>query len=488
MEGVPKQNGRRFEVVKQTKYGPELRRVRGEVALEEDVEFRELSREQKSDLRNTINAVRQKDIVEKERGGSTSIVSRRGFLQGAIAAGTTAAMAKVAYDNWPEEKEDQEYNGPEIEVENAESPEGVNFSERFEKELDGYKAFFTIDRDFVQFVGEDNQPVGEPVKLESFDGPLPEGVRVEKDQKPEYNYEIATDEFGLPKITPRWKEFKRRELENISGEKVTGVKHPVTSLRAAAQESDEPELVMGVLDGSVRSIYGINEYFINKPIKGFGGNRIDYLQQNLKFREELETVKGVPGVEFVPVPKVVQDELRFLIPGLIAQESNFNEGLVNKRSGAAGPGQFMPDTWKRYTGEEKVSHDFEKQVEVIGPAISDMYDRVLDKIGDEALDKLRSIFPAENEFLIDFITPLTIGAYNAGPDRVAEAVRLYVESVQVDDMKPGKDLFLAIAEFANRSTGGKYLSGYGKEAREYVSRVYANATVLAGEGDVDMIV
>lgn len=410
--------------------------------------------------------------------------------------GVTATAVAAGYSLNKYLENNSEVTGPvsvvldtDGDIQSAETVEKTEFfSEKFTSELEGYTAYFTIDKNHIQFVDTENKLVGEPILLESFVGPWPDGVRKPiGTEEPKYNYKIDEDEDTIPKITKRWRAVKQNEVQVDNPERaVDKYYHSHADLRAAVNESEEPALVQGVQDGSILSYKDIVDYFVQKEISGFPGNRIEYLQNFVEFRNKVETVKGVPGVEFVPVPPIVQTEFIRLLPGLIAQESKFNEGLVNKVSGASGPCQFTAETWKRYTGEEAVSQDFVRQVEVLGPCLSDMYDRVLDKIGEDSLSKLRGVFPDEESFLIDLIVPLTINSYNAGPDRVAEAVRMFVESVQLADMKPGMDLFLAIADFAEQSSGGEYLSGYSEHAREYTPRVYANAQVLGSQKEDEM--
>ena len=71
-----------------------------------------------------------------------------------------------------------------------------------------------------------------------------------------------------------------------------------------------------------------------------------------------------------------------------------------------------------------------------------------------------------------------INSYNAGDSCVAEGVRMYMEGKDVDELPNGKDLFLAIAEFSRQADGGRYISRYGTEAREYVPKIWAQAAVL----------
>lgn len=77
----------------------------------------------------------------------------------------------------------------------------------------------------------------------------------------------------------------------------------------------------------------------------------------------------------------------------------------------------------------------------------------------------------------DILVPLTINAYNAGAGLIGEAVKRYVETHTIDRKLSGKDIFLAVADFAQQNEEG-VLSRYANEAREYVPRIYANSNLI----------
>tara|TARA_B100000508_G_scaffold120901_1_gene102272 strand:+ start:4766 stop:6187 length:1422 start_codon:yes stop_codon:yes gene_type:complete len=467
MEGGPK-----FRKANETPHGSSLEHSG-------DPDFRELGPGERRGLRGLLGGLGvplKEDLEGDDEDEEPESPGRRGFILGAAAATAVAMTPTRLGDGTVESVEVESEIDPAVE-----SVEELNNSEVFDAEVSGYEAFTKLQKDEVLYLDETGRPVGE-VTLESFDGPLPEGVTVKDGQAPVYHYSIGElDETGLPagKIPPRWRKFKQAELQAEHPDRqIARDLNVIADFQAAYNESDEPELVAKIANGEIDSYDEIVEYFIDKPVEGSGLNRVEYLRENVQFRNELETIEVDEGVvEFIPVPPVVQEELRRLLPAVFAQESKFNEGLVNPRSGAKGPGQFMSDTWQRYTGSAEVSSKFTDQVEVLGPAVSDMYDRLFDKIGLNATDVLQQQFPDEESFLVDLIVPLVISSYNAGPDRVAEAAKKYIEQGASEDTPTGKDLFIAIVNFAEESSEG-LLGDYDEDSREYVPRVYGNSAML----------
>ena len=121
------------------------------------------------------------------------------------------------------------------------------------------------------------------------------------------------------------------------------------------------------------------------------------------------------------------------------------------------------------------------QIEVAGKHLSRMYARMQDKAGELAMQQLRTVHADEEMLQVEVLVPLTLNSYNAGPDRVGEAVRKYfaVQSNR-DKRLTGRDLFLDITDFAQERNDG-LLKDYGEHAREYVPRIYAKAKVFKNE-------
>lgn len=442
----------RFKRVRETPWGPELERVRPDASEAVRMPMPE-------ELPDAANDNRFDEAPAQ--------VSRRGFLLGGAAAVAAAGVPTRLGDGSLGEQ-------PDAANEELLTPESFETEATFENELTGYRAFVRLRKDEVQFVDAFNRPVGDPVVLEDFVGPLPEGVTVPEGQAPEYLYSLGErDELGLPvgNIPPRWLAEKRAQVQAEHPERpIEDHLHAVVSFRAMLAEDDEPELLEKLRSGEIDTYQELIEHFAQKPVVGAEEfTRQEYVQDAIVFDPE--------------VPAVVQAELRRILPGLCGQESKFNNGLTS-RAGAQGIFQFMPDTWASYGAEPHEVSSLRKQVEVAGRFFSDLYRQVLHHLGEEALQAYRQRYQDEESFLMDLIVPLMVNSYNAGAARVGEAARLFIAR-HPGAPEGGKDLFLRIAEFAeasqegeNEDDEGRFLNAYGRHAREYVPRVYATADVL----------
>lgn len=396
------------------------------------------------------NTVEQSDDVSEKAGETLADLIRR------IWAGDTQQLPGI----------------PSNETQLAQ--EGFQSDEQFNAEMSGYRAFTTLRKDEVLFVDKTNEPVGKPQRFKNF-------IDTKRNFSGDYLYTPGVEnETGILSDSPakEWREYVRDRLQREHPSQEITDDMNVVHFFQDAYETGDAELQEKISNGEIVSRDQILHYRIETGFPEAGGyNRVEYLQEHIVFRSETEKIPGVPGAEKVAVPLVVQAELRRLLPGLIAQESGFREDVVNPQTHATGSGQFMPETWERYTGTDVVSTNYADQVAVLGPMISDVYDRILDKIGQTALETFRSLFTNEDDFLKHVITPAVISGFHTGPDRIAQAAREYAQSVQPNDMPAGKDVFLEIATYGLQSNKG-LLEGFKKESREYVSKVYAVASVL----------
>ena len=466
MEGAPKPKPK-FEKTTETEAGyPVFERVR-----DADDEFEhepgDLTDEQKADLRDTLEHI---GVPLKKKPKLT----RRGFLGGFAAAAASAGVAyKLSQDAEPEapepavlKPEPETLPEPESEVEMI--PQS---NERFMAEVSGYVAFTQLEKDEVLFVNEFNQPVGQPRKFADY-------VDVKKNDDgevvmEEYLYTPGTlDENGLIEggIAGEWLNYVQAMVEaEFPNETVARRMNIVADLRAACAEDDEPELVSAIESGEITSYDQIVSYFAEKPVRGAEEyNRMEYAREKIVFRTQEQA--GRPAV-----PETVQAAFREIIPGLFAQESKFNAGLVSA-TGAVGLAQIMPATWEEYRGTQEVSLSMIEQVAVAGELVSDNY-HYITHFGGEALSGLQSQFNSAEEFQRDFIVPLMINAYNAGGPLMGQLVAAFAAEIPVEERTTGKDLFLQFADWAKENNEGVF-EMYGEHAREYTARVYANAQML----------
>lgn len=213
-----------------------------------------------------------------------------------------------------------------------------------------------------------------------------------------------------------------------------------------------------------KSVVGAPEY-----------SRKEYVREAIQFEKwDEETGKGVPPI--------VEAELRRLMPGLCAQESRFDADRVS-RDGAASIFQIMPKYWEHYGGKPSEYKSLKKSVEIAGKHISALYRQLNARLREENLNLLRTRFNNdESAFQKELMVPLLINSYQTGDGRMAEAVKLYLAETPVEAMPAGKDLYLAIADFAEESKAGAHLKGYRKESRDYVFKVIAFNDKLDREG------
>lgn len=208
----------------------------------------------------------------------------------------------------------------------------------------------------------------------------------------------------------------------------------------------------------------------SEKVDGHKDSKETFIKNNIEFEEwDSKTQTGVPPI--------VQQELKKIILGLCAQESKFdNDAISNK--GAKGIMQIVPDTWIKYGGKPGGVRPLSEQVEIAGKLFSDIYKEINHHIGDESLRRLRSRYSNEASFERDLIVPLMINSYNTGSSRMAEAVKLYLANTPSKKIPTGKDLYVAIADYAKSSKKGVYLAGYGEQSREYVPKIYAQAEIF----------
>lgn len=353
-------------------------------------------------------------------------------------------------------------------------------SDEFLAEVSGYEAQVALRFDEVLFVDQTGAPVA-TVEVEDF--------IIQRDGKPYLLSPGARDEYGIltEEIPGEWLDHVRTLLKEKYPDMIVDEESDVPraltvhgQFAAALNDPDEPDLADKIRAGKVTTYKEIVEYFSEKPVVGEEYlTRSDYVESQIQFRT-WEEVEG----KMVGVHPAAQDELRRLVVGLCAQESNFNNGLVSA-SDARGIFQILLEVWEKdYELAEEDFKSLDKQIEVAGKHLSHMYARMQDKAGALAMQQLRTLHGDEEILQVEVLVPLTLNSYNAGPDRVGEAVRRYYEAaVNRAKQLTGRDLFLDIADFAyshhKKVDKSDMLHAYGPHAREYVPRIYAKAAVLA---------
>ena len=362
--------------------------------------------------------------------------NRRRFLIGAGLAGAAAG----GYGLYKEFKEDEVIP----------STEGVGF----ESEIIGYAEAAKLGPSEIVFTDNKNVPIGKPAE---FGPAIPKELKVD----------------GIPISPPPlfWRKQIAEMLESDpanQGRKVARSHNVALYFKAALGYKHEPELAAGIKSGKIKSYLDIVRYFSQKPVRGLGKeiSREDYVTQSFHLSNK------VPSI----VRDQIEQELKLVIPGLCAKESMFNNSL-RSGVGAAGIFQFMPRIWESYGKADTDLNSLKEQTEVAGLLMSDMYLQLMHHIDDQALLRVRDTFDNQADFLKHFITPLIINSYNSGSSRLATAVNQFFTPERNLDGFKGKDLFLAMADYAYGEEAG-VLGAYKTDAREYVSRAYALSRVL----------
>ncbi len=350
-------------------------------------------------------------------------------------------------------------------------------SDEFFSEVSGYEAQTKLRFDEVLFVDQTGAPVA-TVKMEDF--------IIQRDGEPYLLSPGTRDEYGIltEEIPGEWldhvRTFLKEQYPDMVVDEEANIPRALTvysQFAAALNDPDEPNLADKIRTGQVTTYEGIVQYFSEKPVVGAENfTRREYVESQIQFRI-WEEVEG----KMVGVHPAAQDELRRLIVGLCAQESNFNNGLVSA-SDARGIFQILLEVWQK---DYKLAVDdfksLKTQIEVAGKHLSRMYARMQDKAGELAMQQLRTVHADKEMLQVEVLVPLTLNSYNAGPDRVGEAVRKYFEiTANRDKRLTGQDLFLDIANFADKRNEG-LLASYGEHAREYVPRIYAKANIFKNE-------
>lgn len=459
----------KFDVVEESKYGPKLQR--------KNIDSEENNYLRKDRIQNEEIDLSRRNFLKKS--GETILTA--GVIAGTygLTRGTVNAVNSLSKDISFETKgfddnhstqliSDENKSLAEINstnIDKLETVENVKSNERFLQEVGIYEALVHLRKDQVLFVDENNQPVGEPVTLAPFEALKHDADSAEGGERHLYTPGVL-NEAGLIEggIAGDWLKLVKQQMQKqYPDRKIAHTYHTTIDFEKAYNQSAEPDLVVKIANGEVEEYMDIVRHFADKPVVGQEQySRLEYVRDMVK-------LEGLP--------RVIENEIRFLLPGLCAQESKFNADAESS-VGAKGIMQIMPNTYEFYGGTDDEMKSLVKQVEIAGRFISDLHRQLCHHVGTDNLQKLRRQFSTKEDYQKDLLVPLIINSYNAGAACVAEGVSLYLEHMKGKELPIGKDLFIAIADFAAETKGGKYVSNYGKHAREYVPRIYAQAKAL----------
>lgn len=359
-------------------------------------------------------------------------------------------------------------------------------SERFDTVVERLEAINQLSFDEVQFVSPEGVLVGGPVPLRTY---TVERTRINEEGEPElFPYALGpgpVDENGVPSmgIAKEWLEHEREQFAAahpglVADPDSLPAAHHITLYLRMKEQTNDPELATALTTGAIESYPELIAYTSGREVSdGSGRSRLDYLREEVAFDPEL--------------PPVVANELRRLLPGLVAHESSYYDH-ARSSADARGPLQMLPTT-EAYYRDETAAYDpasFEAQVAAVGPFFSDLYRQLTHKLGSEAWKKLQVPFIRyeaggvdEEAFQRELVVPLLLSAYNAGAARVAEALSHYLQTIDDPlDLPAGKDLFLQFGAAAAADTGGR-AAGYQHEAAAYVPEVYAKSRLFSSPAE-----
>lgn len=390
------------------------------------------------------------DTNEQEGDVDTPLYTRRELTK---AAGTGLAIGSIGTGLIAQEIFSTD-DSHESEAEKREG--GYEPSELFNREIQGYKMLYSeLQRDEILFVNEEGLPLGEPVKVEPINGISP-GV-------------IDKNGFLTEDMNQDWLDYQRERVcaeLNVPCDIPNGLPRQVNvipQLRDAVYYTPDDDL-------DADTYLEVIEYFAEKKVIG------------AEHKTRLEFVRDHVG-DYLKVPPAVKQELIFLIPGLAAQESHFNNGLKSS-TGAEGIFQFMPDTWKDFGYSEEDILYLKNQVEAVGKYFSRAYTFLKNNAAEELALAEREYFNGSAEdFGRDFLAPVLLNSYNSGPGRLATTLRWFAEqyptraslekSIGTHQTGFGKDAYQTLTREAKG-----VIPGYGRDSSQYVVRLSALAELL----------
>ncbi|MEK9174048.1 MAG: lytic transglycosylase domain-containing protein, partial [Patescibacteria group bacterium] len=327
----------------------------------------------------------------------------------------------------------------------------------------------------VMFVDDKGRPLGDPIKIEDFNGVSP-GSR---------------DQHGIIKgdINQAWLDVVRKHICDT-------YKVPYDKAKSRPRQFNliyiAREMVTTLADENIKAntYLDIVKEMGDKTVVADSRSRIEYLRQ-----EGMKKAEGIPAG--------ARDEIQFVLPGLAAQESKYVNDVVSS-TGARGIMQFMSGTWARVDGGEIDDVlSFTDQVAAASKLFSGKYDYLQNDKDDNVRQEFkliqREFFGGDAEaFEHYFLAPVLINSYNSGEGRLAKCIRLFVETYPTAaSLKKaigeypkgfGYDAYLLMTKLCSTVVGKdedghsiRRIRGYGRDSSQYVVRAYTLAQLLEEE-------
>lgn len=438
-------------------------------------------------------------------------MSRRGFMFGAASSAATLAGMAALYEKPPVKTEEEEVveEAKEVlpEAVADESVEQLANSAAFEARKEGFKAWWTVSFDEVQFLDASGAPFSNPVKLEDVevDDPVRQGAR-------QVISVGVKDENGILTggIAGAWLAYQRDTLALDASLGEGRLKHVTVEFEKALKKKDEPALRASIAQAAsggegIATLSQMVQYFGMNNEKSVRGdakkrNRAEYLKQELQLHNKL--------------PQIVQDAVRHYIIGLAAKESGFDAGLSKNSATAEGVMQLIDTVRVEHGHPADMKLSFIQEVDVAGKHFSNIYSRVRHWMKNEIIKNeegknetharpetyatLRGLFPEGRQgdavWQKFFLVPCMVNAYNAGSWTIGACLHEFVSEHSVDELTaflgepPGFDLFEAFTRFARTCDTNQYTQQYGEDAESYFVSIAAASEVLQdADGNIRMM-
>ena len=394
-------------------------------------------------------------------------LTRREVVAGGAALFAGGALTSKVLDNVEDKHEDSIAREGHAET-----------GELFERQQTAFTGIYgSLTAHQIQFLDTYAGPLGGPYTVEPLHGVSPGPLNDEG---------VITGPFN-----PRWLQEARKDVLERHPEVQADISkdeprqtNTIALLRIANKKN--PEL-------HAKTLLDVVRFYGDKKVNGIDENltRIEYIKKYIGQEVAISPDPIQPNNPFrkFDLPKSILAELKRIVPGLAAQESQFNNESFSS-AGARGIFQFMPDTWedtfKRVNLSVPNDDLLKNQLEGVTLYFLHSYHEFLKRC-PEALTRVKMEFFDGDEDAFDkyFFTPILINSYNSGTGRLASVLSWFLQTFpskealrqQIGSYPDGFG-YDVYATMAHEARARKAIPGYGNDSSEYVTRSMAFATLL----------
>ncbi len=389
------------------------------------------------------------------------VFTRRNIIGGlgAVGAVVHAEPLHAFETNEQTEQTEPEVQESLIPAEGKESIEAPHeASEVFEKQRETYvRAYGTLTTRQIQFIADDGGPLGAPFPVAPINGIDPGRIN-----------DAGVIQSG---IRAEWLNEARRHIcQQHPGQKCDVANSLPAQTNTIGVVRNAKEFTPGL---TAETLFDVAKHFGSEPVPGIAEKqtRIAYLLQKI--------------TENTSLPKDILAELADIVPGLAAQESQYDSRSVSSAK-AFGTFQFMPETWRSMGYTEADKSSFPLQVSAVSRFFETAHSFFDSAIAPELTAVRERFFDNDRAaFNKYFFVPLLVNSYNAGPGRVATVLTWFARTFPDKESLEkrigyyphgfGYDVYAAMASIARET---KAVLGYGRHSSEYVVRSMAFAKLI----------